>query len=213
MLRDLPDGAAHSINQGTTVSAPAAAVEEAQPAKPKKSKKLLIIVALVVVLLGAIAGGFFYWTKHNAAAAEEGETEEVAAPAHAAPKGPPTFLPLENMVVNLADPGGERMAQIGITIELADAHAADNVKLYLPSIRSGILMLISQRTSVELLQREGKEKLAEDIMLEVSRPIGFAEDPHAAKPPKKASTKKKKDAEKVEANPVKGVLFSSFIVQ
>lgn len=197
------------------MSAPAAAVEEAQPAKPKKSKKLLILVALAVLLLSAIGGGLFYWTKHNAAAtAEEGDVEEVAAPAHAAPKGPPTFLPLENMVVNLADPGGERMAQIGITIELSDAHAADTVKLYLPSIRSGILMLISQRTSVELLQREGKEKLAEDILLEVSRPLGFAEDPQPVKPTKKAAAKKKKkSAEKDETNPVKSVLFSSFIVQ
>ncbi len=196
------------------MSAPAAAATEEAPfAKPKRSKKLLIIVALALVLVAAAVGGWVFWSKHNAPA-DEADAEEVAA-AHAAAKGPPTFLPLENMVVNLADPGGERMAQIGITIEMADAHSADKVKLYLPSIRSGILMLISQRTSTELLQREGKEKLAEDIKLEVSRPLGFAVDTHVAKPVKKekAGGKKKKEAEPVEANPVQGVLFSSFIVQ
>lgn len=198
------------------MSAPAApaAAEEAKPAKPKKSKKLLIMVGLVLVLIGAAAGGWIFWSKQHPAA-DEADSEEVAAAHAAAAKGPPTFLPLENMVVNLADPGGERMAQIGITIEMADAHSADKVKLYLPSIRSGILMLISQRTSVELLQREGKEKLAEDIKLEVSRPLGFGEDTHVEKPTKRAtsSSKKKKEVEKAEPNPVQGVLFSSFIVQ
>jgi flagellar FliL protein len=213
MRRDMLGAAACSTNQGTTVSAPAAATEEAKPAQPKKSKKLLIVIVLVLVLVGAAVGGWIFWSKHNAAA-EDADGEEVAAAHAAAAKGPPTFLPLENMVVNLADPGGERMAQIGITIEMADAHSADKVKLYLPSIRSSILMLISQRTSAELLQREGKEQLARDILQEVSRPLGFVEDAHAAKAAKKAPTgKKKKDAEPVEANPVQGVLFSSFIVQ
>ena len=192
------------------MSAPAAA-EEATPVKPKKSKKLLIIVALALVVLGAAAGGWAYWSKQKAAQADADGEEVVAA--HAAPKEPPTFLPLENMVVNLADPGGERMAQIGITIEVADAHAADKVKAYLPSIRSGILMLISQRTSVELLQREGKDQLAQDILLEVSRPLGFGEETHAKPAKKTSSGSKKKEADAAETNPVKGVLFSSFIVQ
>lgn len=85
----------------------------------------------------------------------------------------PTFLPLENMVVNLADPGGERYAQIGITLELQDEATATTVKQYMPSIRNGILMLVSQRTADELLQREGKEQLATDILREVTRPMGW----------------------------------------
>lgn len=193
------------------MSAPAApAAEEAKPAKPK-SKKLLIIVAVVVLVLVAAAAAWFFLRPHGTPA-DEGDAEEPA-PAHVVAHGPPTFLPLENMVVNLADPGGERMAQIGITIEVADAKAAEKVKLYLPSIRSGILMLISQRTSVELLQREGKEKLAQDILQEVSRPLGFGADAHAGKPVKKSAGKKKAAAEPAEVNPVQGVLFSSFIVQ
>jgi flagellar FliL protein len=207
--RRLPVGVAHSIYKGTTVSAPAA-TEEAKPAKPK-SKKMLIIIVLVVVLLGAAGGGWYFISQKNAHA-DEADGEEVAT-SHAEVKAPPTFMPLENMVVNLADPGGERMAQIGITIELVDAHAADKVKAYLPSIRSGILLLISQRTSVELLQREGKEKLAADILQEVARPLGFGEDAHEEKPVKKAGAAAKKGKPKAESNPVVGVLFSSFIVQ
>ena len=78
------------------------------------------------------------------------------------------------MVVNLADPGGERFLQVGIILELRDAKAAATVKEYMPSIRSGILMLLSQRNSDELLMREGKEKLALDIAREVGKPLGVS---------------------------------------
>ena len=120
------------------------------------------------------------------------------------------------MVVNLADPGGERFAQIGITLEVVDAKTADQVKQYLPSIRSGILMLVSQRTSGELLQREGKEKLANDILREVSKPLGFSV-PTAKK--RVVAEGEEEDPEeraarrKADKNPVKRVLFSSFIIQ
>jgi flagellar FliL protein len=117
------------------------------------------------------------------------------------------------MVVNLADPGGEKVAQVGVTLELSDSHAPEKVKPYLPAIRSGILLLLSQRTAEELLQREGKEKLAADILTEASRHFVTA----APKEKEVAGTKpkKKKAAAKPqeEENPVRGVLFSSFIVQ
>ena len=188
---------------------------EAAPdgAAPAKSKKLLIIVAALVLLL-VIAGGavFFLISKQHAAAADdEGEAPPPKAAAHAPPPGtPPAYLPLDNMVVNLADPGGERVAQVGITLEVQDAKASDTVKAYLPTIRSGILMLISQRTAEELLKPEGKEKLAKDILREAAVPFGGGdddEDEHDAKP-----KKKKRRVVHVEY-PVKGVLFSSFIVQ
>jgi flagellar FliL protein len=183
-------------------------------AKPAKSKKFLLIGGILFVVLALAGGGaWFFISKKNAAAAEDGSIEEVV---HAAPKGPPTFLPLDNMVVNLADPGGEKVAQIGITLELADAHATDKVKVYLPSIRSSILLLISQRTAEELLQLEGKEKLAADILVEASRPFDGADAGHAAtKQVKEGAKAKKKSADRnaISDNPVRGVYFSSFIVQ
>jgi flagellar FliL protein len=77
-------------------------------------------------------------------------------------------------------------------------------------------MLISQRTSEELLLIEGKEKLAADVLKEVSRPFGEVEADHAPAKPKKEGVKlKKQNAGKHagEENPVRGVHFSSFIVQ
>ncbi|MBC7916891.1 MAG: flagellar basal body-associated FliL family protein [Rhodoferax sp.] len=195
------------------MSAKPEAAPEAGP--PAKSKKLLIIVgALVLVLVLAGGGAFFFISKQRAAAAadEEGGEATTKAAAHApAPGTPPAYLPLDNMVVNLADPGGERVAQVGITLEVLDAKASDSVKAYLPTIRSGILMLISQRTADELLKPEGKEKLAKDILREAAVPFGGGDDDHEEE---ESSAKSKKKKKKVHVEyPVKGVLFSSFIVQ
>jgi flagellar FliL protein len=178
---------------------------------PAKSKKLLIIVvvALLVVILAGVAA-FVVISKQRAAADEEGgEAPAPKAVSHAAPKTPPAYLPLDSMVVNLADPGGERVAQIGIILEVADAHAVDTVKAYLPSIRSGILLLVSQKTAEELLKPEGKEKLAADILREAAVPFGGGDDESEDEAPAK---KRKKRVVHVEY-PVIGVLFSSFIVQ
>ena len=191
------------------MSANPKAAESAEGEKaPAKSKKMVIIIAAVVVLLAVVGGGAFIYISKQRAAAEDGaEPAPAKAAAHAAPKTPPVYLPMDNMVVNLADPGGERVAQVGVTLEVADAHASDTVKAYLPTIRSGVLMLISQRTADELLKQEGKEKLAADILRETTLPFGGGEDEGES-----ASKKSKKKAVHVEY-PVTNVLFSSFIVQ
>lgn len=184
---------------------------EEAPKAPLKSKKLMLLGGIVLLVLLLAGAGTWYFLSKKASADQD--VEEVV---HVAPKGPPTFLPLENMVINLADPGGEKVAQVGITLELADAKATEKVKMYLPSIRSGILLLISQRTAEELLMIEGKEKLAADILREASRPFADAEAGHGTTKPKKDAAKaKKKAADKAAADesPVRGVHFSSFIVQ
>ena len=175
---------------------------------PKSKKKMLVIVVAAVLVLVLAGGGAWRYISQQRAAAMQAEDE--GAVAEPAAKGPPTYLPLDSMVVNLADPGGEKVAQIGITLELADSASTEKVKQYLPTIRSGVLLLVSQRTSEELLQREGKEKLAKDILIEASRPFGGGEERGQGAGAGKKTAKKKKGLEEM---PVQRVLFSSFIVQ
>ena len=175
---------------------------------------LLIILGVVAVLV--VGGGVAAWL---AMSRSHGDEEDGGAPARReAPKAAPTFLAMENMVVNLADPGGDRFAQIGITVEVDDAKTAEQVKQYMPAIRSGILMLVSQRNSSELLQREGKEKLATDILREVSRPLGYSvpterERARAAAREEEGDDADERPRRRAERNPVRRVLFSSFIIQ
>ena len=177
---------------------------------PGKSKLMLIIIVAVVVLLLGGGGAYFYISKQRAAAEEGGDEAPApkAAPKEAAKVTPPGYLPMDNMVVNLADPGGERVAQIGVTLVTEDAHKSEEVKGFLPTIRSGVLMLVAQRTSEELLKPEGKEKLKKDILREASIPFGGGDDDEDA-----PDTKKKKKKKVQVDYPVTDVLFSSFIVQ
>jgi flagellar protein FliL len=215
-------------NRKKPVPAPAAtAAAAAAPVTPAPKGKgkslLLVIVAALLLLAGGVGGTWFYLSKRHAAVAATADDEAVAhAPeAHHAP----TYLPLESMVVNLADPGGERFAQIGVTLDIEDDKTADRIKAYMPAIRSNVLMLVSQRSSDELLKRDGKEKLAADIVAEVSRALGYEADEPEAQPKKsvkaangadgddEAAPPRKSRKRRAAPSPVNAVLFSSFIVQ
>ena len=214
-----------------SAAAPTADAGGAAPAK-KGKKKLLIIVVVAVLLLAVLGAGGLIMMKKKAAAAEADAGDDAPA-AHAEHgskpdlKHPPTFLPLDPFVVNLSDKEADRYAQVGITIEVEDAHFAEQMKAFMPAIRNGVLMILAHKTSRELLERAGKEKLADEILRESSRTMGIeVEEPDEeedAKPKaktedsadadEKPKAKKKKKRKAVEPNPIKHVHFSNFIVQ
>lgn len=185
---------------------PAESATATEPPKAKGKGKLMLVLGLVggIVLAGGGAGGvWFYMNKKGHPAGEE--PAAAVEPERAAS----TYLALENLICNLADAGGERVVQIGMTLELQDEKSAAQVKALMPVVRSKMLMLVTQRTADELLKRDGKEKLANDVVVEVSRVLGFEVEPPRSKgADDEAPTRKKKSA-----GPVRGVLFSSFIVQ
>ena len=224
------------------MSAAAAAATTAKVVAPPlagRKKKLIVIGAAVLLVLAAVAVAAVLFLKSRAAqAAELAEAGEDSGRAHAMGKAeagrPPTFLPLEPFVVNLADKEADRYAQIGITLEVESATFADQMKVYMPAIRNAILLIIAHKNSRQLLDRSGKEELAEEIMREAVRPMGIeiavprpvtiaaeaasgaasaaasevvlasASSPAADKPRRRVETQK---------NPIQHVHFSSFIIQ
>ncbi len=192
------------------MSAPAPKTAEEGGEKPKKSKKLLFIIIGVLVLALAGAAAAFILLKKNAAEDdEELEEEPVAAVQKVDPKKPPTYLPLDSMVVNLADPGGNRFAQLGITLKLQDEETATAIKSRMPSIRNSLLILISQRTAEELLSINGKQELMTDIVRAISDEMGYEME----EPEDESGKKPTKKRRRVPPNPVQEVLFSGFLVQ
>ena len=210
----------------------AAAAPQAVPApiKAGKRKKLILIGAVLLLVLLLAGAGTAYWLKSRAAAhaAEDAGDEDVTAQLKAAkpdPAHPPTFLPLDIFVVNLADRDADRYAQIGLTLEVDNAAFAEQMKTYMPAIRNAILMILAHKTSHELLERSGKEQLAAEILRETVRPMGItiaaapkAEALKAATPPADGSltevpSKKAKAAAQAPHNPVRNVHFSNFIIQ
>jgi len=196
-------------------TAPAAA--EAVPAGGGKKKLIIILVAVLVLVLGGGGAALMLLKKKAPAEGEEGEEPTPVVEAAHAPKPgtPPVFVPLDPFTVNLADKDVDRFAQVGITLEVLDAHTSDTIKAYLPAIRSNVLMVLSHKTSAELLTIEGKEKLAREIRREAVRPMGIElddEDEDEA-PPEGAVKKKKKKRKAHVVSPVTNVLFSTFLVQ
>lgn len=188
----------------------------AEAPAPKAGKKKLIIIMAAVLLLVVVGGGAAFMLLKKKPVAEDGEegAEVAEAPSKAKAHGdhPPTFVPLDAFTVNLADKDVDRFAQIGITLQVEDPKFADQVKAYMPAIRSNVLMVLSHKTAAELLTREGKDQLGKEIMREAVRPMGIEvddeEEGEAA-----AATKKKKKKKAHAENPISKVLFSNFIVQ
>ena len=206
----------------------AAATSTAAEAPSKGSKKKLIIIVAAVLVLALVAGGAAVLLLKKKAAADD-DADEPAAAAHgqvaaAAMKhdaSPPIFVPLDPFTVNLADKDAERYAQVAVTFQITDAHFADQLKLYMPAIRNNILMVLAHKTAAELLTRDGKTKLASQILRESLRPLGFeveaeaeAEDEDEPEPAAAAKGKKKKAKRKAApAYPIKAVQFANFIIQ
>jgi len=192
---------------------------DAVPAYKGKRKMLIMIAAAVALLLAIGGGAAVYLVKKRAAAAaadgEEGVAAEVvpAKPVKVDLKHAPTFVPLDPFTVNLADREAERYAQVGITLELSEPKVADLLKAYMPAIRNNILLALGSKTAAQLIERDGKLRLAAEIRREALRPLGFEIDlpaVAASGAARRAPAKAEDDDEDV---PIRAVHFSNFIIQ
>ncbi|MDP3222205.1 MAG: flagellar basal body-associated FliL family protein, partial [Rubrivivax sp.] len=158
----------------------AVAAEAAPPAKGKKKLIIIIAIAALVLVSGGGAAVVLMKKKANVEAdadADAVEGGQAEAPAKAVakrdPKLVPVFVPLDPFTVNLADRNAERYAQVGITLEIDDLKTGDQIKNYMPVIRNNILLVLADRTAAELMGRDGKVKLADKVIRETSRALGY----------------------------------------
>jgi flagellar FliL protein len=186
-------------------------------AEPKKSKKkLFLIIGVAVLVLGLAGGGALFYSKKKAAAEaeaeamEEGEVEGAPAKAHKRdPKAKTAFVALDTFTVNLADRDADRYAQVQLSLELNDEGATQLIKNFMPVIRNNILLVLSHKMAGELLEKDGKIKLAEEIKVEVARALGL-EAPESSS---QSGAARKRKIPASELSPVVGVHFSNFIIQ
>mgnify|MGYP000034910930 CR=1 FL=1 len=146
--------------------------EDNAEAKPKKKGKLLIIIVVLVLLLGGGgAAAFFMLQKpadkdgeHADQAHAEEEKDTPIRPRKKKPGEPPIFVEMDSFVFNLQDTDQDRFAQVAITLEVIDKEVEAELGLVEPSVRNAILMLMSSKTSNEILSVQGKLTLAEQIV-------------------------------------------------
>lgn len=172
--------------------APAAPAGEA----PKKGKKLLIIVSAIVVLFIALAVALGLLL----ASGGDEEDEEEAQP-HKSRKAtlaaPPVFVALDPFTVNLApgENGGGAFMQATLSLEVENLEADATLKAWMPRIRNDVTLIMSGKTEADVMSKEGKEALQQEIQ----DGINFIVSPH----------KKGKAPE----GPVQAVLFTQIIIQ
>lgn len=159
-------------------------VVEGEEVAPKKSKKMLfIIIGILVLLLGGGAAYYFLVLSKKPVdpnAPVEVKVEEAKEP---------IYVVFDPFTVNLR--GGGQYLQTTITIETRDEKDGTKIKTYLPLVRSKILLILSNKTSEEIMDEAGKKQLVEDIK-EIFKPP-LATGVQVSKPPE--------------------ILFTSFVIQ
>ena len=160
-------------------------IEEAagESVPPKKSSKKLILMLGAVVLIAAGGGGAWFFMG--------GKSGEEAAAAKQEPPKPPVFIAMDPFTVNLQPEAGEQYLQVQFTLQVADEKQVELIKLYMPLVRSRLLLLLSSKKPSELSTPEGKKQLQDEIVATIKQPFTPQSAPQG----------------------VTGVFFTSFVIQ
>ena len=144
-----------------------AAAMPAPAAEGKKSKSKMFII-IGVLALAAAGGGAWYFMGHKAAGTAQAKPAQVA---------PPVFAQIDSFTVNLQADGGEQFLQTAFTLQVASQADLDAIKLYLPQVRSRVLLLLSSKRGAEIATVEGKKKLADEIIASLRQPFSKGAQP------------------------------------
>lgn len=144
----------------------AEAAKEPAAEKPKGGKgKLIAIIAGAIVLLAG--GGIGTWLLLGKKPAEASE-------AKAAPKKTPVFVELDTFTVNLKraeTDEADRYMQLKLVAEMRDVPTGEVFKTMMPAVRSEIILLLGSKRADDIATREGKEKLASEIVVAANKPL------------------------------------------
>lgn len=161
-----PKPAAKSGKGPNLQAVPASEDGAAAPGKSGKKKLIFIVLALV---LGLAGGGFAAW--HFLGAKQDKHAEGKAAAPAVDHSQPPVFIVMEPFTVNLQTEGVEQFLQVSFTLQTFEQAQVELIKLYMPQVRSRLLLLLSSKKASDILNAEGKKKLAEEIMAQVNEPF------------------------------------------
>jgi flagellar FliL protein len=124
----------------------------------------------------------------EAAAEEEEEEEEPAAGEHGQSTGPV----IDPFIVNLADPGSRRYLRVNLKLELRKrAETEPLVAARMARLRDAVLLLLTSKTSEQLLAPQGKAALRQELIEQINQAL------------------KKKDLD----DAVKNLYFTEFLIQ
>jgi flagellar FliL protein len=149
-----PEGEAGEGGEGAAV-----------PAR-KSKKKLIMIGAAALLLAGGGGGGWYFMHKK---AGHEGEAgKEVAAP-----KKPPAFVDLKEMMVNLAGQNTSQMERthflkLKVALEIADPKLAAEIQPLLPRVEDSFQVYMRELRMSDVEGSAGVYRLKEELLRRVN---------------------------------------------
>jgi len=193
------------------------APDEATSEGSKKKKKLFLIIGLAVGLVVLSVGGTVLALKllsPHPAHEEDAEVVEEVKPL--APAIYQTMKP--NFTINFNVNGRQRYLQAEVTLMYRDAAIDPLLKLHMPAIRNGLVMLFSSKNFDDLQTQEGKETLrTESLTIVKNILVKEQEALAAAEKAKKGDDDDEKDSKEAKKEPeypnVEQVLFTNFVMQ
>lgn len=80
---------------------------------------------------------------------------------------------LEAFTVNLAST--ERYLQVVVTLKVATAEVAEQVKTYMPMVRHGVILILSSKDDAQIKTAEGKQELIVEIREKINKVLKVTE--------------------------------------
>jgi len=166
-------------------------------------KKLFLIIGIAVALVAISIGGTVVALKMLSPAPEAGKPD--AAEEHAeSTLAPAIYYEMKpSFTINFNVNGRQRYLQASMTLLYRDPLLEELLKLHMPAIRNGLVMLLSGKDFDELQTTEGKESLREEALKIIREQLQKEQE---------ALTASGKNDEVSTAN-VEQVLFTNFVMQ
>jgi len=152
------------------------AEEVTQETQKKKKKPILMIAVILVVLIVGGAGAFFFLNKGSSNSAKNTQTQSASSESVMNDKNV-HIKNLPSMIVNLADPSGDRYLKISLALvmngkEKPKGSESSGDTLEDAAIKNAIITVISTKTSDTLLTLSGKEELKKQLIKAINSALG-----------------------------------------
>lgn len=142
-----------------------AAKDGAKAGSGKLNRKLLMLLGVGAATLALLGGGAWYFLKPQSAvveSADAGKEGEKKKDDKKEDKKVPYFVELEAFTVNLKDP--ERFLQIKLTFQTKTAEGAEQLKDYMPIVRSAVIPVLGSQDAAGIVSKEGKDRMSGEIV-------------------------------------------------
>jgi flagellar protein FliL len=139
--------------------------------KPKKSNKILLMIIGGAVLL--IGGGGWFALFSPWQVVDGGALVGMKKPAEAAKKpekeSQKFIYKMDPFIVNLGDTERMRYLKLKLEVESSEAKSNEEYEKRLPQLRDSVFTILTNKTSKEIMDSEGKAKLRNEIAARLNK--------------------------------------------